>query len=335
LDRRVLKDRGLLAAILVIATGVVLFIRGSIITPTSNPSINPLEEYVKAVKYLNESSIAVEKLLLLGVTQSLDIEDAARTRNRIVEVYYNYSSTYGSSGNYMVETAEGYLRVAEAGLDSARAYRVLEGVASVLRNSLRLVSVCRIREALEAYYSIRRDLYNATSLLRDAVSMLVGVDYNYIAENHVSVVKESHRRIERTLYSLTNATSLLELVDKYSVLIEKMCSGQSLSQSDIPLLNEMAIQLHGVSATGPLYQDIADAKQGIISLVNKYMNQSNNQSDTESPSSSQNSGQLPGGGQGGSQQPSQDSGQIGSQPPGQGQQIPGMGAGYVPPESDD
>jgi hypothetical protein len=335
LYRRVLKDRGLLVAILVIATGVVLFIRGSIITPTSNPSINPLEEYVKAVKYLNESSIALEKLLLLNVTQSLDIEDAARTRNRIVEVYYNYSSTYGSSGNYMVKTAEGYLRVAEAGLDSARAYRVLEGVANVLRNSLRLVSVCRIREALEAYYSIRRDLYNATSLLRDAVSMLVGVDYNYIAENHVSVVKESHRRIERTLYSLINAMNLLELVDKYSVLIEKMCSRQSLSQSDIPLLNEMAIQLQGVSATGPLYQDIADAKQGIISLVNKYMNQSNNQSDTEPPSSSQNSGQLPGGGQGGSQQPSQDSGQIGSQPPSQGQQIPGMGAGYVPPESDD
>jgi tetratricopeptide (TPR) repeat protein len=270
----------------------------------SRPNINVLEEYVKAVMYLNKSALAIESELAGYPIQALDFtpEEAITNRNKLEMYVGNLSHAYGSMDTFIVQVARSYLYVAEASSNSSLALVPLNNTGKELKEALALLARCRIDEALERYSEIELRILNATYQIENAKNALSKVNKATVAENHVSIVDSSQERLQKSLNSLRNATILMEIARKYGSLLKMLCSGNSPGTDN--LMSDLLNDASKVKATGPLAPDIMNARNAIIGLVSR---EGAGQAGQERQISS---GQSSSGGQGG-------------------------GAGYVPPSSDD
>jgi dimeric dUTPase (all-alpha-NTP-PPase superfamily) len=267
----------------------------------SRPNINVLEEYVKAVMYLNKSALAIESELAGYPIQALDFtpEEAVTNRNKLEMFVDNLSHAYGSGDTFIVQVARSYLYVAEASANSSLALVSLNNTGKELKEALALLARCRIDEALERYSEIELRILNATYQIENANNALSKVNKATVAENHVSIIDSSQERLWKSLNSLRNAILLMETARKYGSLLKTLCSGNSPGTNN--QLSNLLNDASKVKATGPLAPDIMNARNAMIGLVAR------NPAGQERQISS---GQSSSGGQGG-------------------------GAGYVPPSSDD
>jgi hypothetical protein len=296
-----LHDPLVVFALLVMALSAIYIVHSYWPSVPSRPSVNVLEEYVKAVMHLNKSTLAVEAKLA-GYSVSgigLGLEEAMSTRDWLREYVGNLSRVYASEDNFLVGVARSYLHVAEGATNSTLAFQALNNTADALRESLGLLAECRIDEALEKYGGVELEVLMALSQMARADYALKMVNKGLVAENHAQVIDASHERLKRSLNSLYNAALLMGIARQYKDVLKALCSGRLPGGKG--LLNSMLNDASNVSASGPLAPDIMNARNAIMRLIQENMPGQRGQ---------QGSGQGSTGGVGG-------------------------GAGYVPPSSDD
>lgn len=238
--------------------------------PHSTSSPNILEDYVKAVHYLNRSSAALEGRLAGTKSMDFSINDAYYVRNRIQEYFHNLSLAYGSDNTFSVRVAKNYLYVADASTNSTAAYYIdVDG----LREALQLLSLCKIDEALEKYDSVEENTSQALSNLAGAISVLSRVDKNSVAENHVPIIEKSRERLEKVFNSLYNASMLMEIARRHREYIKMMCSRRPVNSSTLDGMFMLLSDLNRVRATGPLSPEIMSARNALESLIQSYLQQ--------------------------------------------------------------
>jgi hypothetical protein len=238
--------------------------------PHSTSSPNILEDYVKAVHYLNRSSAALEGRLAGTKSMDFSINDAYYVRNRIQEYFHNLSLAYGSDNTFSVRVAKNYLYVADASTNSTAAYYIdVDG----LREALQLLSLCKVDEALEKYDSVEENTSQALSNLAGAISVLSRVDKNSVAENHVPIIENSRERLEKVFNSLYNASMLMEIARRHREYIKMMCSRRPVNSSTLDGMFMLLSDLNRVRATGPLSPEIMSARNALESLIQSYLQQ--------------------------------------------------------------
>ncbi|MEM3998797.1 MAG: hypothetical protein QXM62_05415 [Ignisphaera sp.] len=264
---------------------------------STNPS-NILEEYVKAIQSLNKSSTALEKRVAGFYTVAPNISDVAIARDRIRGYLRNLSMMYGfNNSNFLVNTAKNYLYIAEAATNTTKGYLYINNSIDILRESLELLSICRVRDALTRYNRIEDYVLSSLSSIAKAVSMLNKVNKSCVAENHVPVIEASLERLEKVYTSIKSADDLMRIAKRYEDYIEALCSNQTIN--DAAALNSIQNELNQITVSGPLSPEVSNAQNTLIALIQSYLyGQSMNQQNQ--------SGNYVGG-----------------------------GAGYVPPESSD
>jgi len=236
--------------------------------PTSSPNI--LEDYVKAVHYLNRSSAALEGRLAGTKSMDFSINDAYYLRNRIQGYFHNLSLAYGSDSTFSVRVARNCLYVADASTNSTAAYYIdVDG----LREALQLLSLCKVDEALEKYDSVEENTSQALSNVVRAISVLSRVDKNSVAENHVPIIEKSRERLEKVFNSLYNASMLMEIARRHREYIKMMCSRRPVNSSTLDGMFMLLSDLNRVRATGPLSPEIMSARNALESLIQSYLQQ--------------------------------------------------------------
>jgi len=303
-----LRDPVLVVSIVIIVFSILYLVLSFLPRSAVSISINVLEEYVKAVVYLNKSSTAIVKKLTGFVADpGVGIEEVSATRDRIKIYLTNITFIYGSQNTFFTKVASNYLSIADASIDTLQALQIVNRSIDVFREALSLLAMCRVDEALNRFRVVEEDIVKAIDNLSQALNSLLKVNTSLISENHVPVVNMSRRRIESSLNSLLNAYILMKIAEMYRDEIETLC----INTSALPIqtLQQLANEIKNVKPTGPLSQDISNTQNTLITLINKAIQQQQGQE-----------GSCQCGGQGQVERPSE------------GQ---GGGAGYVPPESDD
>ena len=299
--RRFLHDRYSLAALLILLLSIAFIVYSFWPRAVGSPHINVLEDYVKAVQYLNKSSIALEASLKGFGVSGYDFSDVYGVKRRLESYLYNVSAVYGSDDSFFVGVAKNYLYVASASVKGVEAYKDLNSSASTLREALELLALCRVDDALEKFGSVEYKVFRAMSSTASAIDVLGNVNNNYLAENHVGVVNTSLRRFKNVFESLQAAYNVMQIAKSYRDVVEALCRGERIG--DQQLLAGLKKELGNVKISGPLSLETMNAINKLLSLIQQNMSGQGQESNAQGGSSS-----SPG---------------VGS------------GAGYAPPESDD
>jgi len=303
-----LRDPMLVVSIVIIVFSILYLVLSFLPRSAVSISINVLEEYVKAVVYLNKSSTAIVKKLTGFVADpGVGIGEVSATRDRIKIYLANITFIYGSQNTFFAKVASNYLSIADASIDTLQALQIVNRSIDIFREALSLLAMCRVDEALNRFRVVEEDIVKAIDNLSQALNSLLKVNTSLISENHVPVVNMSRRRIESSLNSLLNAYILMKIAEMYRDEIETLC----INTSALPIqtLQQLANEIKNVKPTGPLSQDISNTQNILIALINKAIQQQQGQEGS-----------------------CQCGGQCQVERPSEGQ---GGGAGYVPPESDD
>ncbi|MEL9940225.1 MAG: hypothetical protein QW348_02545 [Ignisphaera sp.] len=301
-SQRFLRDRYSLAALIILLLSIAFIIYSFWPRVVSSPHINVLEDYVRAVQYLNKSSIALEGVLKGFGVSGYDFSDVYGVRMRLERYLRNVSAVYGSDNSFFVGAAKSYLYVASASVKGVEAYRDLNSSVTTLRESLELLALCRVDEALEKFGLVEDKVVGAIGSTASAIDILRNVNSSYLAENHVGVVNASLRRFENVFKSLQAAYNVMQMAKSYRDVVEALCKGERVG--DQQRLAGLKKELEDVGVSGPLSLEVMNARNKLLSLIQQGM---------------------PGQGQEGNEQGSSSGSSQGV----------GGGAGYVPPESDD
>jgi dimeric dUTPase (all-alpha-NTP-PPase superfamily) len=293
---RLLHDPLILATLFIMLLSIAYIVYSFWPQAAKSQNVNILEDYVKAVQYLNKSSTALEKRLAGSKLVAMDfsLDNAFDVRSRIQWYLLNISLAYGSEDTFFVGVAKNYLNIAEAATNSTVAYYTINGSIDTLREALQLLALCRVDEALEKFSGIVSNVSRALPHIAKAVSILRKIDENLVAENHVPIINSSLKRLEKVFDSIYNTYKLMEIAKEYRDYIEALCSKKPVNNT--AALGNLLNNVDAVKASGPLSPDIANAKNSLKSLIHTYL---------------------------GNQQGMLQKDKVGG------------GAGYAPPESDD
>lgn len=298
-----LNDRYTLLAILLLVISTAFILYSFWPTAGGFNIINVLEEYAKAILYLNKSTYSLVNMLR-GYTEPPPlIGDVIDVKDKIKDYIDNKTVLYGDENVLVIRIASNYLTVSEATISILKAYEYLNSSLNSFRRSLQFVAVCDVDKALEEFSKSRNDISSTLAELTSSISLLKNVNRTYLAENHVVVVNTSLTTLSKIYESLYNAYKLLLLVERYKDVVKNMCRGETINDQNV--LQMMMSELQNIRAVGPLSPEIMNARNQLISLISRVS--LNTTSCNQGGNGAQNNTE-------------------GAQ---------GSGAGYVPPESED
>lgn len=266
-----LRDPLILASLLIMLLSIAYIVYSFRPFATGSENVNILEDYVKAVHYLNKSSTALEKRLAGSTSIAIDFDtsDVSEVRNGIEKYMNNLSLVYGSKDAFFVNVAKNYLYTAEGAVNSTAAYYAINSSVDGVREALHLLALCRVNEAIERFSSVEAEVLKALSSIARAISALKRIDKGFVSETHLPVINASLKRLEKSFESLYNAYTLMEIAKQYREYIELMCSGEPVNNTNA--LSNLLNRVSEVKASGPLSIDIANAKNAIQQLLQDYM----------------------------------------------------------------